>query len=442
MKFRWDKKYLYWGITAFCVIALSIIFYYILFHSQNLKAGLGKLISVCMPIIYGLVLAYLLNPVLNMVENRMMKPIYEKAKLDTIKNKKKIRNFSIVITVLIFFLILYGFFSMVIPELIKSIQSIILQFPIYVNNLESWIQELFSNNLKLERTISQLFDRYSPDIIKWMNDTLMPKINVILMELSLSVIGFAKFLWNFIIGLIISIYVMGLKETFAAQGKKIIFALFTPEHAGNLINDIRFVDKTFGGFIVGKLIDSAIIGVLCFLGMSLLKLPYVVLVSVIVGITNIIPFFGPYLGAIPSAILILMVSPPKVIPFIIFILVLQQFDGNFLGPKILGNSTGLNSFWVIFSITLFGGFFGILGMAVGVPIFAVIYALLKRRCSVMLGKKGLSMDTGDYMGREDYENANYVPLTQGEKEKSGQKKFSFNQFSKKQENGKNDSEKK
>ena len=425
MKFRWDKKYLYWGITAFCVIAASILFYYVLFHGQNLKKGFGTLINVCMPIIYGLVLAYLLNPILKIVENRIIKPIYKKAKLDVGKSKKKIRNFSISITILIFFLLLYGFFSMVIPELIKSIQSIVLQFPIYVSNLETWIRDLFSNNAKLELMVSELFDRYSADIGNWLNETLLPKLNVILMELSLSVIGFAKFLWNFIIGLIISIYVMGLKETFAGQGKKIIFALLTPDHAKNFINDIRFVDKTFGGFIIGKIIDSAIIGVLCFCGMSLLKLPYVVLISVIVGVTNVIPFFGPYLGAIPSAVLILMVNPPKVIPFVIFIIILQQFDGNFLGPKILGNSTGLNSFWVIFSITLFGGFFGILGMAVGVPIFAVVYALLKRRFSVMLGKKGLSMETTDYMGRDEYFNAAYVPLSQMDKKESRKKKSIF-----------------
>lgn len=412
MKFRWDKKYLYWGITSFCVIASSILFYYILFHGQNLRAGFHTLISVCMPIIYGLILAYLLNPVLKLVENRLIQPIYQKSNLDIITNKRKIRNFSIVVTMMVFFLVMYGFFSMVIPELIKSVQSIILQFPVYVNNLQSWIEELFSNNVRLESTVSQLFERYSPDIVGWINDTLMPKFNVLLMELSLSVIGFAKFLWNIIIGLIISIYVMGLKETFAGQAKKIMFALLTPEHAGNLINDIRFVDRTFGGFIVGKLIDSALIGVLCFLGMSLLKLPYIVLISVIIGVTNVIPFFGPYLGAIPSAVLILMVNPLKVIPFVIFILILQQFDGNFLGPKILGNSTGLNSFWVIFSITLFGGFFGVLGMAVGVPLFAVVYALLKRRCTVMLKKKGLSTDTKDYVSKEDYKNHNYIPLFQ------------------------------
>lgn len=415
MKFSLDKKYLYWGLTAFSVIVASILFYYILFHGQNLKQGFTSFINICMPIIYGLILAYLLNPIMNYVENKILKPIYKKANLDVNKSKKKVRNFSIAITILFFFLLLYAFFSMVIPEIIKSIQSITVQFPVYVNNLENWIRNLFSSNAKFQKIVEDLFDRYSMDIGSWVNETLVPKFNVVLMEFSLSVLSFAKSLWNFIIGLILSIYIMGMKETFAGQAKKILFAIFKADHAKKLINDIRFVDDTFGGFIVGKLIDSAIIGVICFCAMSILKLPYVVLISVIIGVTNIIPFFGPFLGAVPSAILILMVNPAKVIPFVIFILVLQQFDGNILGPKILGDSTGLNSFWVISAITIFGGWFGVPGMAVGVPTFAVIYALFKRRINVVLEKKGLSSKTSDYMSADKYEDEKYVPLSNNEK---------------------------
>lgn len=425
MKFHGDKKYLYWGLTAFFVFAACILFYYVLFHGKALSDGFGKLISICMPIIDGLVLAYLLNPVLNFVEHYIIEKLYHLFHMDIAKNKKRIRTFSIMITVIVFFLVLYGFLMLVIPQLLNSVQSIVVQFPSYVTNLENWLEELLANNAQIEKLATDLINRYSTELEGWLNDTLMPQINILIREVSLSVIGFAKFLWNFIIGLVISIYIMGLKESFSAQCKKIMFALFSKERAGNLIKDLRFVDMTFGGFISGKLIDSAIIGVLCFLGMSLLKLPYPVLVSVIVGITNIIPFFGPYLGAVPSAILILMVNPPSVIPFIIFVLILQQFDGNILGPKILGNSTGLNSFWVIFSITIFGGFFGILGMAVGVPIFAVLYAVVKRRITVMLNKKEMPVDTLAYMGKDSYENDGYISLMPDHKE---EKKSVFSKF--------------
>jgi len=416
MKFRGDKKYLYWGLTAFLVFVACILFYYVLFYGESLKAGVGRVISICMPIIDGLILAYLLNPILNFVEHSMLEKLYQLFHMDPKKNSKRIRSFSILITIIFFLLILYGFLMLVIPQLLKSVQSIIQQFPSYVSNLEHWIDELLANNVQIEQVVTELISRYSSELESWLNGTLMPHINILIREVSLSVLGFAKFLWNVIIGLVIAIYILGLKETFAAQSKKMMFALLSQEHAGNLINDIRFVDATFGGFISGKIIDSAIIGVLCFLGMTVLKLPYPVLISVIVGITNIIPFFGPYLGAVPSAILILMVNPPQVISFVIFILILQQFDGNILGPKILGNSTGLNSFWVLFSITLFGGFFGILGMAVGVPIFAVLYALIKRRITVMLTKKGASVNTMDYISKDNYYNENYISLSHAPKE--------------------------
>lgn len=411
MKYRWDKKYLYWGITAFLTICASIVFYYFLFHGTNIKAALSGLTSVLMPFIDGLILAYLLTPVLNTLEKKIFFPLYNHFEVTIgIKEKKRIRTFSIILTMLLFISIIYGFFSMVIPQIIKSIQSIILQFPVYISNLERWVQETLANNIKVETFLTDLITKYSGEMEIWLNQKVMPQVNVLIKEISLSVIGVAKFLWNFILGFIISIYVLGSKELFAGQGKKIIYALFNEENANNFIQDVRFVDRTFGGFIIGKIIDSILIGILCFFGMTLIDFPYPALISVIVGITNVIPFFGPYLGAIPSAILILMVNPAQTIYFLLFILVLQQFDGNVLGPKILGNSTGLSSFWVIFSITIFGGFFGILGMAVGVPTFAVIYAALKRYINKLLTKKKMPTDTKEYLMVEEIKNREFILL--------------------------------
>lgn len=426
MKFRWDKKYLHWGVTAFCVVVASILFYYLLFHAPNLKSGLSNVLGICMPIIDGLVLAYLLNPILVYVENKIIKRLYQKFGTDITskKSKKRIRNFSIIITMIVFLFILYAFFSLVIPQIINSIQSIALQFPVYIKNLENWIEEILANNSDIEKFATQMLPKYSSELENWINNTFMPQVNVLIREVSLSVIGFAKFLWNFILGLILSVYILASKEQFAGQAKKIIYALYNENRANNFISDIRFIDRTFGGFISGKIVDSAIIGVLCFIGMQLLKLPYPVLISVIIGITNVIPFFGPYLGAIPSIFIILMVNPPQAIYFALFILLLQQFDGNVLGPKILGDSTGLSSFWVIFSITLFGGFFGILGMAVGVPIFAVIYAFLKRKIKSTLDKKGLSSDTKDYVNTKEIVDSVHIPLEKEQKPSKIKKKVS------------------
>ncbi len=409
MKYRWDKKYLYWGITAFLTICASILFYYFLFHGTNIKTAFSGLINVLMPFLDGLILAYLLTPVMNTFEKKLFYPLYSRFEI-TIgnKEKKRIRTFSIILTMLLFICALYGFFSMVIPQIIKSIQSIVLQFPVYINNLELWIEQTLANNTKVEIFVTDWITKYSGEVEDWLNQKVMPQVNVVIKEISLSVIGVAKFLWNFILGFIISIYVLGSKELFAGQSKKIVYAMLNEENANNFIQDVRFVDRTFGGFIIGKIIDSIIIGILCFFGMALLQFPYPALISVIVGITNVIPFFGPYLGAIPSAILILMVNPAQTIYFLIFILVLQQLDGNVIGPKILGNSTGLSSFWVIFSITIFGGFFGILGMAVGVPTFAVIYAALKRYINKLLTRKKLPTNTKEYLFVEEIKDQEFI----------------------------------
>lgn len=398
MRFKFEKKYLCWGLTAFCVLASCILFYYILFHRSNLQDGLNTCIAVSMPIIDGFILAYLLAPVLNKVEQKIIKPLYIKAKLPmTEKNKKRIRGFSILTTVVLVLVIVYEFFSLVIPEVIRSIQSIIFQFPTYLNNLSIWALGLIKDNPDMEEVVNQLIDRYSVKILEYLNTNLLPHINELLKTLSLSLIGMLKALWNFLIGFIISIYLLGSKERFAGQAKKIAYALFDRKAGNEIISDFRFIHSTFIGFVGGKIVDSIIIGIICFICTNLIGTPYAILVSVIVGVTNVIPFFGPWIGGIPSVLLVLMVDPRQALYLAVLILIIQQFDGNYLGPKILGDSTGLTSFWVIFAITIFSGLFGLLGMIAGVPIFAVIYAGIKAAINRRLRRKNLPVETEPYM---------------------------------------------
>lgn len=398
MKFRFDKKYLYWGITAFLVIVASILFYYILFHGSKLSHTVQAFIKIAMPIIDGFVLAYLITPILNKIEGKIIKPLYVKSKIPmSPKNKRRIRGFSILVTIVLILVVLYEFFSLVIPEVIRSIQSIIFQFPVYINNLNSWALGLMKNNPEFEKVLDDLLDQYSAKLVEYFNTNLLPHINDLIKTLSLSVIGIFKAFWNFIIGFIISIYLLGSKERFAGQSKKIVYALFDRKAGNELITNFRFIHSTFIGFIGGKIIDSIIIGIICFICTSIIGTPYALLVSVIVGVTNVIPFFGPYIGAIPSTFLVLMVDPKQALYFVILILIIQQFDGNILGPKILGDSTGLSGFWVIFAITIFGGLFGVPGMIVGVPIFAVFYAGVKSLVNRQLSKKGLPTQIQPYM---------------------------------------------
>lgn len=415
MKFKIDKKYFYWGITAFLVIVASILFYYILFHRSSLSSGIDTIIGISMPIIDGFVLAYLMTPVLNQIERRIIEPLYKKAKLPVnAKSQKRIRGLSILVTVILILIVLFEFFGLVIPEVIRSIQSIIFQLPIYINNLNHWALGLMKNNPDLEQTVNDLLAQYSPKLLDYFNTNLLPNINGLVKTLSLSVIGIFKALWNFIIGFIISIYVLGSKEKFAGQAKKIAYALFDRKTGNEIISNFRFIHETFIGFIGGKIVDSIIIGIICFICTNIIGTPYAILVSVIVGVTNVIPFFGPWIGGVPSALLVLMVDPMQALYFIILILVIQQFDGNILGPKILGDSTGLSGFWVIFSITIFGGLFGVLGMVVGVPIFAVLYAGVKSVINRMLRKKELPTDLQPYMtvGEIDEKKSftKYIPV--------------------------------
>ena len=411
MKFQWDKKYLYWGITAFIVIACSIMFYDLMHNTSLIISFVSTTINITKPIIYGLIIAYLLSPIVDNLSAVFLK-LCRKTKWDSNSPivKKRIRSVSVLLTMVLAIALIYGLFALVVPQLITSITNIAAQFPVYEQNLEAIITKLLVDNPQIESMIKNMLAEYSGELTAWINKEFIPQINEFIKNFSVGLIGFIKVIWNLVIGLIISIYVLGSKELYAGQSKKIIYALFSEKHANNIIKDCRFVNKTFGGYISAKLVDSLIIGMLCFIGTTILNMPYSLLVSVIVGVTNIIPFFGPYIGAIPSILLILMVDPMKALYFTIFVLLLQQFDGNFLGPKILGDSTGLSGFWVIFSITLFGGYWGVIGMAIGVPVFAVLYAFARRYANQLLHKKQLTTDSLQYMNVEEIVDNKFVPI--------------------------------
>jgi predicted PurR-regulated permease PerM len=299
-----------------------------------------------------------------------------------------------------------GLILLIVPQLLDSVQSIITRFPSYLNSFNAWSDRFLVRYPGLR----DLLDNYWGNITDYAYKELLPKAQTLVSSISTTVVGsvfkILSVTFKFIIGIILSVYLLYSKETYLAQSKKMVYSLFNEERANNLINNTRFANKTFGGYISGKIVDSVIIGILCFIGTSIMNMPYALLISVIVGVTNVIPFFGPYLGAIPSAFIILMINPIKCLWFLIFILILQQVDGNIIGPKILGDSTGLSSFWVIFAITLFGGIWGVLGMFLGVPIFAIIYAAIKTFVDTRLERKKLPAKTYYYMDSDYHSDKN------------------------------------
>ena len=388
------KPYIAWGLTAFLTTIASIAFFFLLFKIQDLTA-FGRVISgILRPIIIGGALAYLLTPIYNWVRRHVAKL------LGGGKAAMRLGSGAGILASLIFTItVAYALIAMIVPELIDSIMGIASNYDTYFQRVNEWMSAFLADNPEywdyLERTLLNL----QTYIKTWAEGTLLPNISdylAVVFNFSSGVVRVLNAIKDIAIGLIVAAYLLASKDLFCAQSKKVLYSMLRLDHANLVLSKFRYAHRVFGGFINGKLLDSLIIGVLCFIGCSLMKMPYAMLVSVIVGVTNIVPFFGPFIGAIPSAVLILLNSPIKCVYFVIFILLLQQFDGNILGPKILGDSTGLSSFWVLFSILLFGGLFGFVGMIIGVPLFAVIYSLINDLIRYGLKKRGLSQNTDDY----------------------------------------------
>lgn len=400
MHFKWDKKYLYWGITAFFVLSCSILFYYIVFHNEQFSGVVKNVINICFPIIDGLIIAFLMCPMINWFEKRIFARIIPKLKkgerLSEI-GQKWMRAGSVVLSYSIVLLLLAAFFIAVIPQIRMSVESIVAQSSTYKENIETWIVEIDQKYPELSNIIGDKLNEYTDDLKVWQDENLLPKIQELLTKVSVSVFGFLKALWDIVIGAIISVYIIANKEKYAGQFKKLTYGFLDIKIGNVLISNVRMANQKFSGFIVGKIIDSLIIGILCFIFSSIFQFPYPVLLGLIIGATNVIPFFGPFFGAIPCGLLVFMVNPIQCIWFLLFILALQQFDGNILGPMILGESTGISGFWVIFSITFFGGIWGVPGMIIGVPLFAVIYAIIKTALETKLTKKKLPMVTDQYI---------------------------------------------
>ena len=414
-----DKKYFKWGLTAFIVIVASMLVVYAIYNIGTITSGFKQIIKVLTPVIDGLVIAYLVNPIMRFIEIRCFGSYYHKKGITVgDKKKKRIRAYSLIMAFAIVAAALYAFFGTVLPQIYSSIESIIVHFPTYYNNIINYGNDLVKHTTFFKQNdLLELINDYSDDINDFITTNIIPNVKDVIVTLKNGIFSAVSAVFNLIIGLIIAIYLLIGKEKYVGLIKKLIYSIWPREKANSIMVDLRYIDKTFGGFLIGKIVDSIIIGIICYICLNIMGTPYAVLVSVIVGVTNIIPFFGPYLGAIPSALLILLVDPMKAVYFVIFILILQQIDGNIIGPAILGNSIGISSFWIVVSIIVFGGFFGILGMLVGVPVFACIYTFIRRRINRRLLERNMIIDSDDYaMAEYIDENNQPVPIDYYSKE--------------------------
>lgn len=415
MKNSQNKGYVAAGVTAFCVLAGAISLYFFFVHFDVFWEFLGGVAHILRPVFMGMVIAFLLLPIhrhilrflLSLLSERLRNSRYFVRLLDLI---------AILLSLVFAAILVYLFLAMVIPQVYFSLIGLIQACPGYIVSIQSWLLTFLEDNPDIQTAIIPVYvsvansfqEWLSSDILphlesvstafSWLKESIIPNLTGVVSNVSAIVLSFLALLKDLFIALIVSVYLLIRKDTFAAQSKKIVYSIFSTKWGDLIVEEVRSAYRIMSGFINGKLLDSLIIGLITLLCCNLFDFPYPELVATIIGVTNIIPFFGPFIGAVPASLLILLVSPIKCVYFVIFIIILQQFDGNILGPKILGESTGLASFWVLFSILLFGGLFGFAGMVLGVPVFAMIYSVIRRLVYRGLRKHNLPTHTDYYIG--------------------------------------------
>lgn len=386
MKNNQSKKYIQIGLTIFTALAASILLYFIL----DRLPSIGKVISVVLeavkPLIYGAVIAYVLYPVCIFFE-RLFGKIFKKAKNRKIANKIT-RGLSIFLSLIFGIGIIVIVLYMVIPQLYESISKIVASAPAYIEKIYVFVDNWFSDNDELRKSVLDAIDKYTSDITSLLTDW-SGQIGNVVKSIGDGVLSVFIVTKNIFIGVIVAIYLLADRHQFKEAVKRFINLIFKNNVAVAVKNEIKFANDIILNFISGRILDSAIVGILCYILMVILQLPFPLLIAVLIGVTNIIPFFGPFIGAIPAGFLILIEDPIKCIVFVVMIIILQQVDGNIIGPKIVGGSIGLSSFWVLFAILLFSGIFGLTGMIIGVPLFAIIYDIIKKSVEYFEEKKKL-----------------------------------------------------
>ena len=368
------KRYLKIGITGAAILASGILCAFVLFKMPVIISVLKGITEILKPFLYGVVFAYLLAPLCNKIEEKLFQ-IFPKAKT---KARRFICFIAIVISLCVAIAVIWLIIMMIIPQVWDSVMKIIQMVPQKLIVVNNWIEHMLENQPELQAYFEEFSSQAESNIDSLLNVDTIQKVQSIVKSLSVQLFGVLGVVKNIFLGLLISAYLLGSRKLFGAQAGLILHGVFSDKWAKIIEEEIRYTDKMFNGFLVGKIIDSAIIGLLCFAGTSIMGFEAPAFISVIIGITNIIPFFGPFIGAIPCGLLLLLENPMHCLYFIIFIFVLQQLDGNVIGPKILGNTTGVSSFWVLFAILLFGGMWGVVGMVIGVPLFAVIYDIIRK----------------------------------------------------------------
>lgn len=379
------KKIFIKSLSGFISLALAILLYFCIQRMDGLRGGLRWLLGVLTPFIYGGTMAYLLKTPCGFLERHIESALPE-------QHKRKANALAVVAVIVISLFVIYLLLSLIIPEMARSIVSLWVAVPPKIDQFIKWVIGHLEGNEGLQNYVNNALLEMEDMLINWAKTSLLPTVQDMMNGAVTAVGSVFTVVKNIVLGVIICIYLLAGRKKFAKHGRALIYAVFKPDRAEALLQEARFIDSTFVGFFGGKILDSAIVGLICYVFCMIMafvaNFQNAILISVIIGVTNIIPYFGPIIGAVPAALLILISSPRNCLIFLIFVVILQQFDGNILGPRLLAGSVGLTGFWVLFAITLFQGMFGFAGILVGVPVFAVIYDLIKRGIVAGLKKHG------------------------------------------------------
>ena len=381
MRKRENEYYVKLGVTLFAVIAAGLLLCFIIYRFQSIRSMLRAVSHILRPFVYGALFAYILSPMCGRLERQL-------GKLTRGKASGWVLGVSIFLSLVVAILLIWLVVMMVVPQIWDSLNGLVVSFPEKEAAAEAWLRRFLEDRPELYNALQGYFDQFSAQLDNWVEKTLMPRVQNMVIGPGSHVYDLLGAFKDLILGLLISAYMLASRRRFAFQAKLLLHSACSERWAGWIEREVRYADQMFNGFLVGKLIDSAIMGVLCMMGTTIMNFSSPVLLGAIVGVTNIIPFFGPIIGAVPCALLLLLENPLHALYFVIFIIILQQIDGNFIGPMILGDSTGLSGFWVMFAIIFFGGLWGVPGMILGVPLFAVIYDILSQIIVRSLRKKG------------------------------------------------------
>ena len=385
------KKFFYLGVTLFISLSLVLIVSSYFTKAELIVTFVKNVFGALTSVWIGLIIAYLINPIMKFFESKIFLKIFKQG------HKGLCRALSVTISIVLLLALLVALLMLVIPQLVETIVTLVKNAPTYLETLQGWAKNFAEVNPALGSPLLEFMNGAHDKLIAWFQNDLLQTANM-LGTVTDGVMSAVSILINFFIGLIVSIYVLCDKENFQKQTKKVLASIFSKRNYTRILNLCSETHHVFGEFLIGKILDSILVGVVTFVFMWVASIPYAPLVSVLLAVCNLIPIFGMFIGIIPSALLILVIDPFKAILFVVVIVVYMQIDGNVISPKILGDSIGLKSFWILFSIILFGGMFGVVGMLVGVPVFAMLYRYVKYFVNKRLKKKGLPEEAYAYAG--------------------------------------------